>query len=349
MLTKRGILTKLAKIYDPLGLVSPETLSGKLIYRAVCDKKKAWDAELPRDLAKAWIKWENGLPQSFDVPRSLALHREDIEYIELHSFGDACANGVAACVYGIIRQASGTNQGLIAATSRLSKQGLTIPRLELVAGHMAVNLVANVRNALDGFPISSTHCWLDSSVALYWIREQGEYKQFVANRVKKINSHEEVTWRYVPTVDNPADLGSRGGRVNGSNLWWHGPEWLTTPEHWPADVLNQPSEESQVEAKLVQRVLATAIDDTNEIEEILHKFELQKAIRVCAWMRRFAHNSLPSRGAARIVGPLTTQETERQRLFWERQAQKSCDLEKDRVALNLQPNQEGLLECRGRV
>ena len=30
--TKRGVLSKLAKIYDPLGLVSPLTLEGKLIY-----------------------------------------------------------------------------------------------------------------------------------------------------------------------------------------------------------------------------------------------------------------------------------------------------------------------------
>ena len=289
------------------------------------------------------------MPQWFDVPRSLAVHREDIEHIELHSFGDACANGVTACVYGVVRQASGTNQGLIAARSRLAKQGRTIPWLELVAGHMAVNLVANVRNALDGLPISSTHCWLDSSVALYWIRGQGEYKQFVANRVEKINSHGGVTWRYVPTEDNPADLGSRGGRVNGSHLWWDGPEWLATPEHWPADVLNQPTKESQVEAKLVQKVLAVAVDDNDEIKKVLHKFQLQKAIRVCAWMRRFAHNCLRSRRASRIVGPLTTEETDRQRLFWERQAQQSCDIERDRVALNLQPNQEELLECRGRV
>lgn len=38
-LSKRGILAKLQKIYDPLGLVSPETLSGKFIYRAVCDER----------------------------------------------------------------------------------------------------------------------------------------------------------------------------------------------------------------------------------------------------------------------------------------------------------------------
>ena len=185
-LTKRGILAKLAKIYGPLGLVLPETLSGKLVYCTVCDTKGAWDAHLSCDLAKLWVKWESRLPERFAVPRSLVVHWEEIEQIDLHSFGDVCANGLAACVYAVIWQASGTNQGLIAARSRLSKQGLTIPRLELVSGHMAVNLVDNVRDALDGLPVRSTHCWLDSSVALYWIRGQGEYKQFMANRVQKI-------------------------------------------------------------------------------------------------------------------------------------------------------------------
>ena len=150
-----------------------------------------------------------------------------------------CANGVAACVYAVIRQVSGTNQGLIAARSGLSKQGLTIPQLELVSGHIAVNLVDNVRDALDGLPVRSTHCWLDSSVALYWIQGQGEYKQFMANCVQKINSHKEVTWRYVPTAKNPTDLASCGGHVEKADLWWHGPKWLGFPEHWPADVLNE--------------------------------------------------------------------------------------------------------------
>jgi hypothetical protein len=31
LVTRRGILGKLAKIYDPLGLVSPLTLEGKLV------------------------------------------------------------------------------------------------------------------------------------------------------------------------------------------------------------------------------------------------------------------------------------------------------------------------------
>ena len=39
--TKRGLLGTLAKIYDPLGLASPTTLRGKLIYRGVCSSKSA--------------------------------------------------------------------------------------------------------------------------------------------------------------------------------------------------------------------------------------------------------------------------------------------------------------------
>lgn len=52
--------------------------------------------------------------------------------------------------------------------------------------------------------------------------------------------------------------------------------WSATQGHWPADVLNQPTEESQVEAKFVKKVLAIAVDK-NEIEEVLHKFQLWRA------------------------------------------------------------------------
>ena len=44
-------------------------------------------------------------------------------------------------VYAVVQQESGVRQGLVAAKVRLAKQGLTIPRLELVSGHMAANLL----------------------------------------------------------------------------------------------------------------------------------------------------------------------------------------------------------------
>ena len=212
--TKRGILGKVARIYDPLGLVAPITLTGKMLYREVCNAKLAWDTKLPYELSRKLMKWEESLPTSAMTKRPLPLLRENITDIHLHSFGDASGKGVAAAVYAVVFQPSAVNQGLVAAKARLAKQGLTIPRLELVSGHMAVNLISNVKAALEGFNVSQQHCWLDSSVALHWIAGNGNYKQFVANRVAKIKQHGDVKWRYINTKENPADLASRGGQLS---------------------------------------------------------------------------------------------------------------------------------------
>ena len=58
----------------------------------------------------------------------------------------------------------------------------------------------------------------------------GEYKQFVANRINKINEHQGVVWRHVPSAFNLADLARRGGQVDNADLWWDGPQWLSNPE-----------------------------------------------------------------------------------------------------------------------
>ena len=213
--TKRNALSQLAKIYDPLGLASPTTLQGKILYREMCEINIAWDSELPAELKKQWIEWYSKLPSYIEVKRTLAPHQQPILEIVLHAFGDASTRGQ-----------NGTTQGLVCSKSRLAKRNLTIPRLELVAGHMAINLATNVQLAIDLYPVS-VHCWLDSTVALYWIRGQGEYRQFVANRVHKIQQHQDVKWHHVPTTENPADLGSRGGSVDHHQLWNQGPSWLS--------------------------------------------------------------------------------------------------------------------------
>lgn len=125
------------------------------------------------------------LSKEVEVPRALVLAREPIEAIALHGFGDASGQGVAAAFYAVVQQESGVRQGLVAAKARLAKQGVTIPRLELVSGHMAANLLTNVHDTLSGLPTVSQHVWLDSSVALHWIKGAGEYKQFVCAKSKR--------------------------------------------------------------------------------------------------------------------------------------------------------------------
>ena len=75
---KRGILAYLAKVYDPLGLISPMLLEGKIIYRELCEVKVRWDGSIPGELSKRWLKWENVLPSFLLFPRSIPAYRESI-------------------------------------------------------------------------------------------------------------------------------------------------------------------------------------------------------------------------------------------------------------------------------
>ena len=227
-------------------------------------------------------------------------------------------------------------------------------RLELVAGRMAVNLVTNVEAAIGVEKVTEVHCWLDSTVALYWINGQGEYRQFVANRVKKIHEHERVIWHHVTTDQNPADLGSREGYVTSNELWQHGPSWLSDKTKWPPEIALKPSKETTEESKHTRQVqaLVTASPQRDEFDELLESYRLRKVLRIGAWIQRFIRNCR-SPSADREYGPLKTNEIEHQTTWWIKRVQQKADkrgeIEGVKVLLNLQLNDTGVLECRGRI
>ena len=109
------------------------------------------------------------LTETLKVPRTVAAYREPISQFTLHAFGDDSTKGSCGAVYAVVQQAQGTTQQLISAKSRLAKENQSIPRLELIAGHMALNLATNMQAALQLIP-STVHCWLDSAVAFYLIK-----------------------------------------------------------------------------------------------------------------------------------------------------------------------------------
>ena len=347
-LTKRGILSKLAKVYDPLGLAAPWTLTGKCIYRDTCNEKTGWDTALSPKQSQRWAKWEQSLPVELTIPRALAQYREPVLDAELHAFGDASTQGVGAAVFAVVRQATGVTQRLVAGRSRLAKQDLTVPRLELVAAHMATNLLMNVREALSHFPITGVHAWLDSTGALHWITGGGQYKQFVTNRVNKITQYPDIQWRHVPTNQNPADIASRGGQP--TELWTSGPEWLADHEKWPPNPVTEPSAQSQAEAKLVREVLAAAVQPaqvTTERAVLIEKYSLKKALRIMCWVRRFIHNTRSP--MQRRLGLIQYEAMEEEEKEFVREAQAADPPTSREADLNLTRNSDGLLECRGRI
>ena len=145
-------------------------------------------------------------------------------------------------------------------------------------------------------------------MALHWMRGSGEFKQFVGNRVRKIREKDYIKWRHVPSQDNPADLGSRGGHVDSANcLWWKGPDWLVNEENWPPEIVTSPSKESLAEIKPVREIFNVAnISQPEGLDQLLKEWCLRKTLRIWAWIFRFTCN-VGKRNYSR-KGPLSTAE-----------------------------------------
>ena len=98
MLTKRIILSKIAKIFDPLGLLGPIILYAKLIMQDIWEVKIGWDEEVPEKIKGVWSEFVNELELLKNVSFSRKVTGFDGKIITLHGFSDACLRGYGACI-----------------------------------------------------------------------------------------------------------------------------------------------------------------------------------------------------------------------------------------------------------
>ena len=61
-LSRRGILSTVSLVYDPLGIVSPVTLVGKQILQDLCRRNVDWDDPVPEGILPRWERWRTELP-----------------------------------------------------------------------------------------------------------------------------------------------------------------------------------------------------------------------------------------------------------------------------------------------
>ena len=240
IVTKRLLLRSIAKIFDPLGLVSPVTVIGKALYQDLRRAKCEWDDELPVEKCKIWeeLVRDSDTVKSVSVPRSIHSRylNENVKY-SLRGFGDASTKAYGAVIFLISETEDGQKHSqLVCSKTRLAPlKILTVPRLELMSGEILVQLMDTVKNALSNqIEISEVKYWLDSKTALYWIYNASEVTQFLQLRVNEIlRLSEKSSWNHCPGKENPADLGSRGvlaSKLIRNPLWWEGPYWLTQGE-----------------------------------------------------------------------------------------------------------------------
>ena len=71
--TRRGILSTICSVYDPLGIASPVILQGKKLLQELCKCNTDWDDAIPDENKLKWERWKSTLPKlgEFTMPRSL--------------------------------------------------------------------------------------------------------------------------------------------------------------------------------------------------------------------------------------------------------------------------------------
>ena len=238
--SRRIALSQVASMYDPLGLISPIVLEGRRIFQEATRLKLSWDEPLPHDVAQRWFAWLTSLSylpeihfQRCIIPAGFAD-----AVAELHHFCDGSQVGFGACSYIRLVSPSGKiHVALVTAKSRLAPlKQVSIPRLELSAAVLSVELDTLLRRELDVHLIGSTF-WTDSEIVRSYIHNESKrYKVFVANRISLIRQHSEpAQWLHVDGTQNPADVVSRG--CNADNLplsWFSGPPFLGLfKSEWP--------------------------------------------------------------------------------------------------------------------
>ena len=169
--------------------------------------------------------------QQQQIPRmyATASHDQVLEK-EVHVFSDASEKAIAAGAYLVTTTDGGDKQtGFILGKAKVAPQhGHTIPRLELCAAVLAVEIVQAVCEHLD---LQSQNIFFhtDSKVVLGYIYNQTRrFYVYVSNRVERIlKASVPSQWSYVPTDKNPADCGTRGVSATQmeKSLWLLGPSF----------------------------------------------------------------------------------------------------------------------------
>nr|XP_039272262.1 uncharacterized protein LOC120346563 [Styela clava] len=299
-LTRRGCLSMISQIYDPLGMMQPFILPMKSLMQTLCAQDIGWDSPIPTRYEEIWQKWVNELPrlQEVSIPRCFKPPGFKTDHIELHTFCDASQVGYGAVSYLRMMSQNGViHCSFVLGKSRVTpRKQITIPRLELCSAVLAVKLSRFVLKELE-YKVNNVYYWTDStSVLQYLSNTSARYHVFVANRVAQIHNSSSINqWRHVDTKNNPADVASRGLSprcIDKAISWFNAPKFLWhSQEHWPKrpEVLPRiPENDPEVKTIINTNVNMEKDNVKSVLSMLMERYSdygrLQRAI---AWIIRF--------------------------------------------------------------
>lgn len=276
-LTKRTLLSDVAKLFDPLGFLAPVAINAKFLFQSLWLRGLEWDDPLPSDVVNEWLNLRSNLG--------------DVAYIQIPRWlGISKFKAYAAVVFSrTIKDGQYCVQLLTSKTKVAPIKRVSLPNLELCGAALLAKLLGKVKVSMELDSHSSIYAWTDSTIVLDWIKSSTHKQTFVANRVSQILDHTKPSnWRHVRSKDNPADIATRGicpSQLKSYSLWWNGPHWLQQSIiDWPSST-PEPEESQKPPEPFVNTVTVTE----NKTDFAFDPFSsLDKLIRVTARCLQFA-------------------------------------------------------------
>ncbi|XP_058456905.1 uncharacterized protein LOC131434257 [Malaya genurostris] len=249
--TKRIALRCVMSLFDPLGLLAPFTVHGKMLLQKLWRTGCNWDQEMDDECFANWSRWMKVLPivERLRIPRCYlrGASHEAYHTLQLHVFVDASEEAYGATAYFRIATSEGPRCSLVMAKTKVAPlKQLSIPRMELQGAVLGVRLL-NIVEANHELKILKRVLWTDSMNVLSWIRsDQRKYKPFVAFRIGEILQETKIDeWRWLPSRANIADIITKWGKgisLDSDGTWFNGAQLLQTPEdRWPMQDLPLPN------------------------------------------------------------------------------------------------------------
>jgi len=169
-ITKRKILSEVARIYDPIGFASAFIIRAKIGIQQLWLRGVGWDDDLPEDIKTEWVKLFNEMKEL----NNITFHpNHSVNHPMLCVFADASQAAFGACAYTRWQLSDGTfGVRFVTAKSRVAPiKALTIPRLELQAAVLASRLSRTIQEETR-MQFQRIVFFTDSSIVLSWILSQ---------------------------------------------------------------------------------------------------------------------------------------------------------------------------------
>ena len=319
--TKRLLVSDIAKTFDVLGWFSPAIIKVKILLQRLWEMKVDWDDPVPDSIKESWLQWRSELPCLSDkhISRCYFPKGVTIESTQLHGFCDASEDAYAGVIYLRLTDSDGNvHVSLVIAKTKVAPiKRLTIPRLELCGANLLAQLLNHAKEVFH-LSLRDIYAWTDSTIVLNWLSgNPRRFKTFVGNRVSSILENiPPDRWKHVSGVENPADCASRGlfpSELLEYELWWKGPLWLRSVSiNWPKPLFLPPSEPSDEERPFC---LLTTVQPKLPIIPLDRYSNFTRLKRVTAWMFRFI-NHCRTRSRTNVARCLSVQELVEAENYW---------------------------------